>query len=595
MTLENNVRACLSSQQIREWIKDGKIITASLDESRIQPSSFDPVLRDEVFILDTQTQGLIRPQPHESIYRTLLQLPGRQRRRVKISEGFELKKGFSYLIPLEERIKLSNKEFVRSSPKSSLGRLFLNTRMLADYNPCFDEINSFYKLNTELDIWLLVQPLAFNVIVHPEISLNQLRFFTGHSTQLSPFEVAEEFKKNPLLHIKVDDNLLSAEPIITDGLQVHLDLSGKHTEGIVALRARHNPIPVDLKKIGEYEVEDYFEPMLKKDKGIAVGRDQYYLIASKEVLTIPPHLNVELKSHSHIGLTGMLHFAGFIDNGFKGDLVFEIRPDELSDIMLNDGMPISKLDVFRTQVPDKLYGTSIGSHYDGQVGPRPAKFFKPFDLSMAARNIQKLSKLVLVQGADILTKHRKSKDGFELLDSEDAYKLIRDIKNGFFHYRFDCESDEVILQPIPYVLIFGPENTIFSYVRSSNIKDYGDRRLFGKHSIGVGGHIAYSDSINPLEECIRRELNEEVEINNLTAEPRLIGTIMAYNTPVDRVHFGLIYVAHASNLVKPKESSIISGRMVNIDELINDSEYSKKYETWSKALIPHLYNLSTNF
>ena len=32
-------------------------------------------------------------------------------------------------------------EHVISSPKSSRGRLFLRTRLLADYNPCFDEID----------------------------------------------------------------------------------------------------------------------------------------------------------------------------------------------------------------------------------------------------------------------------------------------------------------------------------------------------------------------------------------------------------------------------------------------------------------------
>ena len=54
---------------------------------------------------------------------------------------------------------------------------------------------------------------------------------------------------------------------------------------------------------------------------------EYYLLASAEVLKVPSHLK-KLASHSHIGIS-VLHFAGFIDNGFVGDLVFEVRSEEV--------------------------------------------------------------------------------------------------------------------------------------------------------------------------------------------------------------------------------------------------------------------------
>ena len=44
----------------------------------------------------------------------------------------------------------------------------------------------------------------------------------------------------------------------------------------------------------------------------------------------------------------------------------------------------------------------------------------------------------------------------------------------------DCESDEEVLQVIPYVLLFDESKKIFTYIRASDIKDYGDERLFGK-------------------------------------------------------------------------------------------------------------------
>ncbi|MBS3116396.1 2'-deoxycytidine 5'-triphosphate deaminase [Candidatus Woesearchaeota archaeon] len=368
---------CLSSTKIKEWIKNGKIIGPSIEEKQIQPNSFEPTINNEVFILDTESQGLFRPQKEKSIYKTLLEIPERQRYRVDITNGFEIKKGFTYLFPTRERIIMHKKEYIKSSTKSSIGRLFLNCRMLADYNPCFDEINAQYKSETELNVWLLVQPLTFNLIVYPGLTFNQLRFFQGHDSQLTPSEIMSEFQKNPLLYWRGNNGtLLPAEPFVTDGLQIHLDLSGNNSKGVIALRARHNPNPINLQKIGEYEVEHYFEPTFRDDKPLRLLKGEHYLFASKEILKFPSHLSGEVKAYSHVGLSGPVHFAGFIDSGFHGDLVFEIRSDEISGMTLEDGMPASKIDVFRNDLPDKIYGIEIGSHYQGQIGPRPSKFFK---------------------------------------------------------------------------------------------------------------------------------------------------------------------------------------------------------------------------
>ncbi len=594
MTLEKTLGFCLNSQEIRAKIKADKptLIVPSFDEARIQPSSFEPVIGSELFILDTETGGIFRPQPNEQIYQTLLRQPGRRRKKENTSNGFEIKKGFTYLIPLEERMVLNKGEHVKSSPKSSFGRIFLHTRMLADYNLCFDEINAQYKTGDELSLWLLVQPHVFNMIIYPGLSLNQIRFFEGQNAQLTSSELEEECKKNPLMYNKGLKKLVASEPIITDGLQIHLDLSGENTGGIVGLRARHNPTPIDLKKKEEYEAELFFEP-IKSDKNIMIRRGEHYLFSSKEVLKVPPHLNVELKSHSHIGLTGPLHFAGFIDNGFEGDLVFEVRSDELSGMELVDGMPVSKLDVFRTGLPDKLYGWAIGSNYFEQTGPRPAKFFKPFDFNFAARNYRKLDRTVLAQDAKILASFRDNTPGFELLQKEKIPQLYRAVEKGFFHSRYDCEFDELILQPVPYVVFFGKDRAVFSYVRASDIKKFGEKRLFGKHSLGVGGHIDEGDAPEYIENCLRREVSEEVRIKGSSSKPKLAGTILDYSKPVDRVHFGLVFVIHAQGEVLPKESSVISGEMISIDKLINDKEAFDNYETWSKCLIPHLAGLYT--
>lgn len=366
---------CLAAQHIRELIANGQI-KGTVTDGQVQPASFEPTLGNEAYILDAETKGIFRPQSREPVLQTVLSIPERQRKKVDITNGFEIKKGFTYLFPLNERLTLKNGEFVKSSTKSSFGRLFLNTRLLADYNPSFDEVNAQYQADQELHLWLLVQPLTFNMIVHPGLALNQLRFFHGHESLLSTQDVLKEFQKTPFLYQYQNNELTPAEPIVLEGVQVHLDLTGAHTKGIKAFRARHNPEPIDLKNIGQYDAEHYFEPIIGGDDTITILKGEHYLLASKEVFKMPRHLNAELKSHSHISLRGPLHFAGFIDNGFEGHLVLEVRSDEISNMVLTDGMPIGKFDLYKTEPTDKLYGRDIGSNYAGQRGIRLSKYFK---------------------------------------------------------------------------------------------------------------------------------------------------------------------------------------------------------------------------
>jgi dCTP deaminase len=578
---------CLTSQQLREALADGRIISPDHTESQIQPGSFDARICDEIFILDTEPKGLFRGNRDETIYHTLLQLPRRQRVRESLTRGYEVKKGFSYLLPLEERVKLPPGQFVKSSPKSSFGRDFMHNRLLGDFNPRFDELMS-QDQPRQLQLWLLLQPLAFNGVIYPGLRFSQFRWFKGLAAQLTPDEILQEYEDYPMLYDRLEDKVSPAEPVVFDGLEIRLDLIGRHSEGIVGLRARHNPTPIDYAQPGKHNAEDYFEP-IKAGGKLRLPKGGHYLFASKEILDIPTHLSAELQKHSDIGIHGPLHFAGFIDNGFTGDLVFEVRSDEISDMALVDGMPWSKLHIFRTGEPDKTYGESIGSSYQGQVGPKPSKHFQPFDYAFAAKNYEKLDRLVLVQDTKRLLSHRSIESGFESIDENHAAGLFRDIREGFFHSRYDhdidCNDKRLTLEPIPYVILFG-DNSVYSFVRAKHIVDYGEQELFGKHSIGFGGHVTLTDKPDYVMPCIMREVfQEEVEVVD-HSEPRLLGTLMAYDKPVDQRHFGLVYKVHVSGEVKLKERSAKTGRMVSLSDMSNID--IKPYETWSRLLIPML-------
>ncbi|MBX4195989.1 2'-deoxycytidine 5'-triphosphate deaminase [Candidatus Pacearchaeota archaeon] len=604
----------LVSQQIRSKILNGEILNVGTNlgrvdegprkgwfkdeglEGRIQPASIDPIVGNEIYVLDTETQGLLSPDTEE-IYRTLLRIPKRQRQKFDITNGYEIKNRYTYLLPLEEKVILHQGEVMKSSPKSTSGRLFFNARMFTDYNPTMDEAHAHPNSNTALRLWLLLQPLSFNAIVYPGLSFNQLRFFQGYDSQLSTGELISEFKKDPFINYRNADKQFTAPescPLLADGgLRVNLDLHGEATEGVVGLRTRNNPIPIDLKKIKHYNAEDYFEPLVAKpDTPFVMRNGDHALFASQGVLRVPAHLSAEVESFSNVGIMGPLDLAGFIDPGFRGDLVFEIRSDEVTNMRLRDGKPLTSIKFYRTnETPDKVYGGEIGSNYQGQIGPKTAKQFKEFDFTAAAKNYRKLDRIVLVEDLDKLRKFRRNEgsEGFEPIDSRAQERLLNMLNNeSFWQSRYDCEDDESLLQPIPYVLLFGPDESVFSYVRAKNIKDYGDSRLFGKHSIGVGGHVNKTDKHPYIRSSMMRELDEEVEIDGPLSEPKLVGTLLARNTAVDRVHFGLIYTAHTEGAIKRKDLALESGRLMKISEIEDDPLHQKKYETWSNIMIPHL-------
>jgi len=514
--------------------------------------------------------------------------------------------GYNYLFKLEDKVILNTNERMISSPKSSLGRLFPNSRLLTDFNPCFNETYANYKSYHELEMWLLVQP-TFNLIVYPEISLNQLRFFNGPDAKLSDMELEQEFKKYALLKTKNRDELVPIpleELIIHNGLAIHPDLKGKNTNGIIGLKAnKNNPNPIDLKKINEYNVEDFFIPIQSGKGEIVLEPGESYLLATNEVLDIPAHLSAEMDSKSDKSIRGLLHFAGFIDNGFRGNLVAEIQPSEQTGLTITDSTPISNIQFFwSTQTPDKQYGKDIGSNYQGQ-SLRAPKYFKGVDFAEMAKQYKKLSRKVLTVPTSSIEKQIRIPEGFELLShSEEALETYQKIieNEGIPHHRYDCETDEKVLQIIPYTLIFGPNETVFSYIRySGENKDfYGDIRLHGKHSIGAGGHIDV-DRDGPedyIGDCIKRELAEEIQFEKSYSQPKLIGTLKSTKLEVDRVHFGLIFAIQTEGNVKPNEEALVKSKMAPINELITNSNYPKEKqgietETWSAYLIPWLNDI----
>jgi dCTP deaminase len=102
----------------------------------------------------------------------------------------------------------------------------------------------------------------------------------------------------------------------------------------------------------------------------------FILGSTMETVRLGPTLAARLEGKSTLGRLGLLTHAtaGFIDPGFEGTITLELSNVSANPIMLRPGMKIGQLAVIRlSSAVGRPYGTpSLGSHYQGQIGPKSA-------------------------------------------------------------------------------------------------------------------------------------------------------------------------------------------------------------------------------
>ena len=175
--------------------------------------------------------------------------------------------------------------------------------------------------------------------------------------------------------------------------------------------------------------------------------------------------------------------------------------------------------------------------------------------------------------------------------------LARIRQHGFFLERRKAEEDNRFKQIIPYVLV-RRENALLLLERT---KAQGERRLHGKLSIGIGGHVNPVDRAGSRErdveataddvllEGLRREVEEELHVRG-TPRIRASGFLNDDATAVGAVHFGFVAVADATACeVEIRETEMMAGRFVELDELrALHARESDRFETWSSLLLDEL-------
>jgi len=281
---------------------------------------------------------------------------------IALSDGAVLETGCVYIVPLLESLALPAEISAAANPKSSTGRLDVFTRVIADEIRGFDRIAAGYHG----PLYAEISPRTFPVLVREGSRLSQIRFRRGGAL-LDARALRELHARERLVDSDTAD--------VSEGVAVGVDLSGIGPGGLVGYRAKRHTGLIDVERRAGYSVLEFWEPMMARaDKTLILDPNEFYILASKEAVQVPPDYAAEMVPFDPLVGEFRVHYAGFFDPGFgyagsggKGArAVLEVRSREVPFI-LEHGQIVGRL-VYEKMLarPDTLYGQGIGSNYQAQ-------------------------------------------------------------------------------------------------------------------------------------------------------------------------------------------------------------------------------------
>ena len=351
----------LPSQDLERMIAEGAIaLDAPPAVDQVQPASLDLRLGARAY----RVRASFLPGEGRTVRERISAFSMHE---VPLGPGAVLEKGCVYLVPLMEALALPGDVSAVANAKSSTGRLDLFTRLITDGGTEFDRIDAGYKG----PLWAEISPRSFSVLVRPGMRLNQIRFRRGQAA----FSDAEL----QALHDQV--GLVDGAAHIDQGLGFSVDLRRSGTS-LVGYRAKPHTGLIDLDRIGQYTVGDFWEEVHSADGRIILDPGAFYILVSREAVHVPPDCAAEMAPYLAMVGEFRVHYAGFFDPGFghaaaggKGARgVLEVRCHE-APFALEHGQIVGRLVYERmAATPRKLYGSDLKSNYQGQ-GLKLSKHF----------------------------------------------------------------------------------------------------------------------------------------------------------------------------------------------------------------------------
>jgi len=351
----------LPAQTLRRLIEDGVIgADRPILPEQIQPASLDLRLGDVAY----RVRASFLAGQGRSVAERIAEF---EMHRMDLSAGAVLEKGCVYVIPLMERLALPEGITAVANAKSSTGRLDLLTRTITDGGVEFDRIAGGYSG----PLYAEVCPRSFSVLARAGQRLNQIRFRHGQAV-LSDADLTALHGREPLVN---------GPAVISEGLGFSVDLR-PGPDDLVGYRAKPHTGVIDLDRIGHYPAAEFWEEIRSRDGRIILDPGAFYILVSREAVTIPPDYAAEMAPYLAMVGEFRVHYAGFFDPGFGHSAaggagsrgVLEVRCHE-APFVLEHGQIVGRLVYERmSERPETLYGAGIASNYQGQ-GLKLAKHF----------------------------------------------------------------------------------------------------------------------------------------------------------------------------------------------------------------------------
>jgi dCTP deaminase len=264
--------------------------------------------------------------------------------------------------------------YAYANPKSSTGRIFLLTRVIADGVEMYDAL---VGPGWKGELWVLVRPETFPVLVRPGIALCQIRLFDGKAF-LDKLALELALEKPGLFFTPSGKQLRSESEVRLHGDSFLLTIG--LPKGVVGWECVRATEVLDLGKKKFYNPEDFFRPVRVRHGKLDLVQGGHYILTTFEHLRIPPDCAAELRAIDPRFGEFRSHSAGFFDPGWgmvAGGQPITLEITAFENMTVESGQIIARVRYERMkEVPNVLYG-SANSNYTAQTkGPKLSKHFR---------------------------------------------------------------------------------------------------------------------------------------------------------------------------------------------------------------------------
>jgi dCTP deaminase len=361
----------LASQHIQQLI-DNRYILANpgIDSDQIQPASLDLRLGATAYHVEASFLPGERGRVMNRVRDLLIE-------EIDLRSPTVLRRGYVYIVPLMEQLKLPDDYSAKANPKSTTGRLDIFTRLITDYSGAFESVAPGYRG----PLFVEIVPKTFDVAVQQGTRLNQLRLVRG-----APRPADEPIRR---LHLDVgvvfSVGREKADPQINKGLWIRVDLSPRADSKIIGFKAKRETPVIDLSKVNFYDPSLFWEAIRPNKRGsLTLSPEDFYILVSKDRVSVPLNTAAEMVAYDPSFGEFRVHYAGFFDPGFGfgtntngTPAVLEVRSQEVP-FVLEDGQTVARLVYERLLArPSKIYGEGIGSSYEKQDLTLSKQFKRP--------------------------------------------------------------------------------------------------------------------------------------------------------------------------------------------------------------------------